>query len=146
MIDGHWFAVRDADDRARALFYRHYSSDRSDKTRRGKFVGPGEYMALMTIDCQALFVWRYEVYRMDEQVGINCTIFRNEGATLSSALISEADELAWERWPGMRHFTFIDTAKVRRKRDPGRCFIRAGWRVCGRSKERDLLILERLAP
>ena len=27
--------------------------------------------------------------------------------------------------------TFVDAAKVRRKRDPGRCYRRAGWEPCG---------------
>jgi hypothetical protein len=30
--------------------------------------------------------------------------------------------------------TFVDTGKVRRKRDPGRCYRRAGWQVCGETK------------
>lgn len=40
--------------------------------------------------------------------------------------------------------TFVDTSKVRKKRDFGLCYRRAGWRVCGRTKG-GLLSL-RLAP
>lgn len=72
-------------------------------------------------------------------------MFRNEGAGLSSDLIREADELAWQRWQNTpRHFTYVDPGKVRKKRDPGQCFLKAGWRTCGYSA-RGLLILEKLA-
>jgi hypothetical protein len=38
--------------------------------------------------------------------------------------------------------TFIDESKVRHKRDPGRCYLRAGFRPVGRTKEADLLVLQ----
>ena len=106
------------------------------------FVGPGEKLVLLTPCERALFCWRKERYRLDGQEGVNCAIFRNEGAGRSSDLIREADQIAWNRWPGERLYTYVDASKVRRKRDPGRCFLRAGWRPCGVSKERHLLIFE----
>ena len=36
--------------------------------------------------------------------------------------------------------TEVDPSKTRRKRDPGRCFLRAGWRLVG--ERRGLVILE----
>lgn len=30
--------------------------------------------------------------------------------------------------------TFVDTEKVRHKRDPGRCYRKAGWKPCGYTK------------
>ena len=30
--------------------------------------------------------------------------------------------------------TFVDTTKTRKKRDPGRCFLRAGFKACGMTK------------
>jgi hypothetical protein len=71
-------------------------------------------------------------------------VFRNEGAGLSSDLVREADELAWQRWPNEpRHFTYVDASKIRPKRDPGRCFLRAGWQRAGQSKN-GLVLLERV--
>jgi hypothetical protein len=78
----------------------------------------------------------------DGQKGINCAVFRNEGAGLSSDLIMAADALADERWPGERHFTYVDPQEVKSS-NPGYCFLRAGWRKCGITKHRKLLILER---
>jgi hypothetical protein len=31
-------------------------------------------------------------------------------------------------------FTYVDASQVRHKRDPGRCFLRAGFRYCGLTK------------
>ena len=144
---GHWLPVRDGDPRALALFKRHYSYRRRAPGRlRGNstFVGQGEKMVLLTSDCLALFAWqRSTVERASGQTGINCTVFRNEGPILSSTLIREADDLAWARWPGERHFSYVNADKVRHKRDPGRCFLKAGWTRCGTSKA-GLLIFERL--
>lgn len=89
----------------------------------------------------ACFIWRKFVSG-DGEVGVNCAAFRNEGPGLSSELIREACTLAWARWPGERLYTYVNENKIRRKRDPGRCFIRAGWHVCGRTTGAGLIILE----
>jgi hypothetical protein len=36
--------------------------------------------------------------------------------------------------PPLGMVTFVDEDKVKPKRDPGRCFLKAGFRVCGRTK------------
>ena len=36
--------------------------------------------------------------------------------------------------PDLGMVTFVDAGKVRRKRDPGRCFLRAGFQRCGETK------------
>jgi hypothetical protein len=141
LIDATWVHVRDGNPSAMELFLRHYTARQS--RRVFKFVGPGEHIVLMTPTADALFVWRKERYRKDSQTGVNCAVFRNEGPQLSSALILAADEIAWERWPGERLYTFVNPAKTRHKRDPGRCFLRAGWRHCGWSAK-GLRILETL--
>ncbi len=76
-----------------------------------------------------------------------CSLFRNESPALSSELIREAVAITRHVWgnpPPLGMITFVDTSKVRKKRDFGRCYRRAGWRVCGRTKG-GLLAL-RLAP
>ena len=148
MIDGNWLSVRRDDARAFAFYRRHYSSGKQMKAFRERgntnFMGPGECMVLLTKCCRAVFAWQYNtVERYDKQTGVCCTIFRNEGAGLSSDLIREADDLARQRWPEqLRHFTYVDAGQVRPKRDPGRCFLRAGWRRAGQSMQ-GLVLLER---
>lgn len=150
-LEGHWLAVQDGDARARALFLRHYSA-RKRLARHGPCGGrsplilpAGEKLLLLTGDCLALFGWvRNTVDRYDHQVGVNCTVFRNEGPLLSSELVRAADRLAWDRWPDIaRHFTYVDPNAVQSS-NPGYCFLRAGWRrVKGyRSKIRGYALLE----
>jgi hypothetical protein len=140
---GFWLARRDADPDAMVLFSRHYSYRRSRmrKWAGGKFVGPGEYIVLVTPDHLALFVWRRFI-SMDCQEGVNCAVFRNEGPTLSSELILDAEQHARDRWPDVRRFyTYVNPRKVRSS-NPGYCFIRAGWRRCGMTTKR-LIVLEK---
>jgi hypothetical protein len=67
-----------------------------------------------------------------------CTAYRREShPAQSSVLIREA--IAATRWyygdpPPLGMVTFVDAGKVRRKRDPGRCFIRAGFKKVGKTK------------
>lgn len=145
IIDVDWIPVRDGDDRARGLFDRHYSRYRYADGRRPRlFVGPGEKLVLLTPRCDALFVWR-RFRSMDHQVGVNCAVFRNEAPEryLSSDLIRQAMTIAWQRWPGERLYTYVAPKRIR-STNPGACFKAAGWRVCGRTKHRRLLILEAL--
>jgi hypothetical protein len=143
MLLSGWVVTLDGDDSARAIFDRHYSRYRyADGRKRLLFVGPGEKLVLLRHDARALFVWR-KFHSDDGQAGVNCSIFRNEGAELSSQLIREADALADARWPGERHYTYVAPAKIR-STNPGCCFKHAGWRTCGVTKWRKLAILERL--
>ena len=146
-VDGHWIGVHDGDQRALAIFKRHYSyRRRTGGQARGNptFVGQGEKMVLLTIDCKALFTWqRSTIARNSGQHGVNCTVFRNEGPVRSSDLILEAEALAWQRWPGQRLFTYVCPAKVKSV-NPGYCFKMAGWKQCGRNADGRLIILEKL--
>jgi hypothetical protein len=136
-----WIEVRDANDTGRDIFRRHYSN-RNKNPKNLHFAGWGEKMVLLTPDAKALFVWRYKEFREDGQQGVNCAVFRNEGAGLSSDLIRLADDLADQRWPGERHFTFVKASAIASV-NPGYCFKKAGWRACGMTKK-GLHILERL--
>lgn len=135
--------ARDGDDTARTLFQLHYSYKPYADGRRPKlFVGPGEKLVMLRRDANALFVWRKFVSG-DGQQGVNCAVFRNEGDELSSTLIREADAIADERWPGERHYTYVNPRKIRSS-NPGYCFKAAGWWTCGETKHNKLTILERL--
>ncbi len=132
-----WVEVRDGNDSVREIFDRHYS--RAGAARQ--FVGPGQKLVLMTPCARAIFAWRKFISDAGES-GVNCAFFRNEGAGLSSHLIGMADLIADDRWPGERHYTYVDPRKVH-SANPGYCFLMAGWRHCGVTKKRKLLILER---
>ena len=137
-----WCETRDADLVVLELFQRHYTFGMTDsrKPRTKHFVGPGERMVLIFHTGEACFVWR-KFISLDHQEGVNCAIFRNEGPVLSSELIRNADELAWQRWPGERLYTYVNQRMIRSS-NPGCCFIKAGWRRCGLTKKRGFTILE----
>ena len=138
-----WVRRRDGDPTLRVLYDRHYSRRKyRDGRRPAKIVGPGEYIALMSEEADAVFVWR-KFISMDAQVGVNCAVFRNEGARLSSDLGLEAERIAWERWPGERLYTYVNPAAVE-STNPGYCFKMAGWVKCGETL-RGLHVLEKVA-
>ena len=138
----NWIEVKDGDARARGLFHRHYSyRPYADKRNPMLFVGPGEKMVLLTQDCTALFVWR-KLISGDGQEGVNCAVFRNEGELLSSDLILEAEQMAEQRWPRERLYTYINGKRVKSS-NPGYCFLQAGWEKCGFTKTHKLVILEK---
>ncbi len=142
-----WWRTVDGDAIALDIFRRHYSRQVYRDGRRPRlFVGPGEKLVLLSLDQRALFVWRkFKDECVDErtgerQAGVNCAVFRREGGIRSSDLIREADDIAWERWPGERHYTYVAPKKVR-STNPGYCFLVAGWRRCGTTKS-GLVVLE----
>ena len=145
--DSPWIQLKDGDDTCRAIFQRHYSYRRyADGRQPLLFVGPGEKMVLMSPAADALFVWRKFIDDADDgsrspQIGVNCAVFRNESGQRSSYLIAEAVKWARRRWRTDRLYTYVNPLKIRHKRDPGRCFRKAGWIECGRTKG-GLFILE----
>lgn len=141
--DGHWRPVTRCDVQARELADRHYSRQTIGAV---DFMASGKTFVLLTEDASA--VWGV-IENMDPVGDLRwrCSIFRNEGSVLSSVLIREATErtyLYWERHYGGRPAvplrTEVDPKKTKRKRDPGRCFIRAGWKTIG--IVRGLVVLE----
>lgn len=159
MFGFNWYPVLDGDARAFDLMSRHYSFHiyqdrrRSDATYRNRhlIVGPGEKLVLLLADCRALFVWK-KFKDASGQTGVNCAVFRNESDILSSALILEAEQLAWTKWPGERLYTYVDQNKVRTgkpatgKANPGKCYIKAGWTRLEAVTKSGKVILEKLPP
>jgi len=140
--DSVWIAAKDGDPTCRTIFRQHYSyKPYRDGRDPALFIGPGEKLVLLTPCARALFVWRRFISG-DGQHGVNCAVFRNDGAGLSSDLIREADAIADERWPGERHYTYVNPRRIRSS-NPGYCFLAAGWRRCGVTKWNRLHILER---
>lgn len=139
-----WLPVWDGNQTAAALYDRHYSRN-PRCVGDPRVAGPGEKLVLLTPCARALFVWRVFISKDPTAAAgdVNCAIFRNEGAGLASDLIRAAMALAWERWPGRRLYTYVNPRRVRSS-NPGFCFKAAGWRVCGTTKTRRLIILEAL--
>ena len=129
----HWRFTTDGDPYGMALYERHYSCrGYKDGRQRRLFIGPGEKMALLTQCARALFVWRKFLDDSGQQ-GVCCAVFRNESGIKSSLLIREAMEVAWSRWSGERLYTFVNAGQVRSK-NPGACFLMAGWRRVGMTR------------
>jgi hypothetical protein len=141
-VTPNWFLSRDADPMALRLFERHYSCTNKNRKAKG-FCGPGQKLVLISGEGDAIFAWVKSVYgRQDNQVGINCSVFRNESNILASILIKEAVIAAYDKWGVQRCFTFVNPEKVTSK-NPGCCFKKAGWKRCGMTKG-GLIIMEYL--
>lgn len=152
ITDELWLPAKDGDERAAWLYKRHYSAYVYKDNRRNVYgyrnkfliMWPGEKMLLMTPDCKALFAWQKFIDKSG-QTGVNCAIFRNEGAfegkIKSSELILEAEKHAFNRWGHTRLYTYVNAAKVLSK-NPGYCFRVAMWDKCGISGN-GLLIFEK---
>lgn len=140
----YWVISHDMNPKAQELADRHYSR-KTPGSKKG-FIGPGEKLVLLSPTGDALFTWLRSRadYRGDKIDGVNCTIFRNEGPVLSSKLILEAEKFAHDRWPGLKLFTYVSKAKVKSK-NPGWCFMKAGWKPAGENKSGELRLLTKEA-
>ena len=131
-----WCVSHRADPVAVRLADRHYNRQHIGSPQ---FVPPGRNLCFVTDDALAVWTtsWPFAEWVKHEWAGawVN-SIFRNEGPHLSSELIREA--VACTRWtwepPELGIVTFVDAGKVRRKRDPGRCYLRAGFQHVGFTK------------
>lgn len=123
-----------ADPFARAIADRHYNRQ---KVGAPQFVPPGRCLVLVTHADSALWVtsWPLAEYVMHAWAGAwLCSAFRNEGNHLSSDLITAAVAATRWRWPDVPDLgmvTFVDRSKVRQKRDPGYCYLMAGFEPVG---------------
>jgi hypothetical protein len=140
----YWIISHDMNPIAQKLADRHYSRKTPGSTKG--FMGPGEKLVLLSPDGKALFAWLRSdpELRADHIDGVCCTIFRNEGPVLSSKLILEAEKFAHERWPDLKLFTYVSKEKVQSK-NPGWCFIKAGWKLVGENKTGKLRLFEKEA-
>lgn len=142
-----WHRSWRADPVAVRVADRHYNRQSHGSPQ---FVPPGRCLVLRTEEGGALWVtsWPFAEHVKHAWAGawVN-SLFRNERQDLylSSELIEEAVAATLARWsepPPLGMVTFIDESKVRRKRDPGRCYRRAGFEAVGRTIEENLLVLQ----
>jgi len=132
-----WRLSNRADPKAVALADRHYNRQ---KVGSPQFVPPGRCVVLLSECERAVWVtsWPFAQYVKHAWAGawVN-SIFRNEGAGLSSELIREAIAATLTQWPEppeLGIISFVNADKVRHKRDPGRCYIKAGFSHVGETK------------
>ena len=131
-----WWRSDRADRDVLPLADRHYNRQTIGAPQ---FVPPGRCLVLKTDPVDAFWItsWPFAEYVKHAWPGAwICSAFRNEGGRLSSELIVEAVAATLSEWtaPPLGMVTFVDAKKVKRKRDPGRCFIRAGFRNVGFTK------------
>ena len=137
MDTSRWLLSYRADPRALPIADRHYNRQHIGSPQ---FVPPGRCLVLLTDSIDALWVSSYPFpqYVKHQWAGAwVCSCFRNEGSYLSSELIREAVAMTrwyWNEPPPLGMITFVDTCKVRRKRDWGRCYRKAGFKPCGFTK------------
>jgi hypothetical protein len=148
----NWERVRRNDRHACALADRHYSRQVVGVDQVG---GNARLVVLMTPDRRALWISEWSAHVLHEwPLSCKCALFRNErprrledpDGYLSSDLIREAVAVTryiWGEPPADGFITFVDDKKTRRKRDPGRCFVKAGWtRLPTRTKRRGYVVLQ----
>jgi hypothetical protein len=132
-----WMLSYRADPSGRVLADRHYNRQ---KVGAAQFVPPGACLVLLTEDLAALWITSAPKAEYVQHAWAGawvCSVFRNERPAwkypdghVSSELVAQA--LAATRAelgepPPIGMVTFIDEDKTRRKRDPGRCFRKAGF-------------------
>lgn len=141
----NWHRTWRADPIARALADRHYSRKR---VGAAQFSPPGRNLTLRTAAGDAVWVTSWPLLEYVEHYWGDCwtcTLFRNESSVLSSQLITEAEAATGAimgEAPAGGFLTFVDAGKVRPKRDPGYCFLQAGYQAVGRTKDRGLIVLQ----
>jgi hypothetical protein len=126
-----WQVSDRADVDAVRIADRHYNRQ---KVGTPQFVPPGRCVVFKHERAVWVTSWPFAEYVKHAWPGawVN-SVFRNEGAGLSSDLITQAVALTRAVWepPSLGIVTFVDAGKVRHKRDPGRCYRKAGWRHVG---------------
>lgn len=130
-----WRLSHRADPDAVAIADRHYNRQ---KVGTPQFVPPGRCFVLVANEAVWVTSWPFAKYVKHRWGGawVN-SCFRREGGPLASEMIRDA--IAATRWfwpdvPDLGMVSFIDAGKVKRKRDPGRCYIRAGFEYDGETK------------
>jgi hypothetical protein len=134
----NWELSHRFDSRSAPLADRHYNRRNVGSPQ---FVPPGRCLVLRAVDGGALWVssWPFAEYVRHAWPGawINSLYRRESTPILSSELIREAvaaTRFYWPNIPDLGMVTFIDTDKVRKKRDYGRCYRRAGFKEVGFTK------------
>lgn len=132
-----WYVSYRADERALPLADAHYNRQHVGAPQ---FVPPSTCVVLLTHDADAVWTTTHPIAEYVKHAWAGAwvnSLFRNESPLLSSWLITKAVAATRARWPlvpALGIVSFVDASKVRHKRDPGRCYRKAGWRKVGLTK------------
>jgi hypothetical protein len=132
-----WELSNRADKTVVPIADRHYNRQ---KIGSPQFAPPGRCFVLATPLRDAFWItsWPFAEYVKHAWAGAwVCSAFRNESTHLSSDMIREAVALTRGKWPDVPELgmiTFVSTKHVRRKRDWGRCYRKAGFVDAGFTK------------
>lgn len=131
-----WCLSHRFDPRGAAIADRHYNRQTIGSPQ---FVPPGRCVVLISECGRALWVtsWPFAEYTKHAWAGawVN-SLFRNEGAGLSSELILEAiaaTRFLWPDVPDLGLITFVNADEVR-STNPGACYKYAGFDRVGMTK------------
>ncbi len=124
-----------ADPASAAIADRHYNRQ---SIGSAQFVPPGRCVVLRADAAVWVTSWPFAEYVRHEWPGawIN-SLFRREGGELASEMIRaavSATRWTWPLVPALGMVTFVDATKIRHKRDPGRSYLRSGFRQVGETK------------
>lgn len=158
-----WSLSFRADPTARAFADRHYNRQ---SIGAANFAPPGRALVLSEPRGFWITSWPFAEYVSHAWAGAwVCSAFRLEGGAPGDAsdLIREALAVTCWKWPSpptteawqirraphassierirVAMVTMVDPEKTTAKRDPGRCFRRAGFVEVGRTKDRGLVVL-----
>lgn len=127
-----WRVSHRAEPRAVAIADRHYNRQ---KVGSPQFVPPGACLVLWAPGCAWTTSWPKAEYVRHRWAGawVN-SLFRKEVEGRASEYIRAAVAATLAEWPdppALGMITFVDAEKVRHKRDPGRCYLRAGFKRVG---------------
>ena len=130
-----WTVTNRADPAAAAIADRHYNRQHVGSRQ---FVPPGRCVVLRAEGAVWVTSWPYAQYVRHAWAGawVN-SLFRRESGPLASVMIQAAivaTKAIWPEPPPLGLVTFVDPRKVRPKRTPGYCYLRAGFRLVGRTK------------
>ena len=129
-----WELSHRCDPRGKLLADRHYSRQTPESPQ---FVKPGRCLVLWQPDALWVTSWPFAEHTKHAWAGAwECSLFRNEGAGLSSTLIQRA--VAATRWrydkpPEQGMITFVDADEVK-DGEPGYCYRCAGWQRDGKTE------------
>lgn len=141
-----WHLSWRTDPFGRDIADRHYNRQ---SVGADNFVPPGACLVLTMPGALWVTSWPFPEYVMHAWPGawINSTFRRESGDELASDLIRSAVAATRWRWPNVPDLgmvSFVDPRKVRHKRDPGRCYRKAGFRLVGETKTEWLLVWQLL--
>lgn len=130
-----WQLSHRAEPAAVAIADRHYNRQ---KIGTPQFVPPGRCLVLRRDDALWVTSWPFAEYVKHAWAGawVN-SLFRNEGTERSSDLIRAAVAATLAMWeaPPLGMVTFVDAAKIKNGKQPGRqigrCYLKAGFEPVG---------------